>query len=141
MNHTPLPATVNTVNLLRMADHIETVNPELFGMRFCREGGENTHECNSVGCIIGHCVILDEWKNVPLYIDGDIKFVAWSEQFTGISRFRYLWTWLFGYEWTMPDNTPTGAAARIRYTVKHGLPENWDAQMDGDAPLCYTKTT
>jgi hypothetical protein len=124
-----------------MADHIETVNPKLFGMRLFREGDDTPHECNSVGCIIGHCVVLDEWKNVPLYIDGDINFVAWAEQFTGVSRFRSLWNWFFSGAWTITDNTPAGAAARIRYTVKHGLPENWEEQMRGRAPLCYIETT
>lgn len=54
--HAPLPSHVNVVNLQRMADHIRTVSQEMFGMSFYRADDDFfRHECNSVGCIIGHC--------------------------------------------------------------------------------------
>jgi hypothetical protein len=45
--------------------------------------------------------------------------------------------YLFGSDWVHEDNTPTGAAKRIRYFVANGLPENWKDQMSGKAPLSY----
>lgn len=51
------------------------------------------------------------------------------------------WYWLFSDGWRETDNTPSGAAARIRHLLSHGLPEDWREQMSGDAKLCYETTT
>lgn len=127
---------MNKENLLKMADYIETVPQEKFDMEHFRFGDENAHECNSIGCIIGHCTILDT-NPLPMYSDGDINFGEWSQSFTGISPFTSDWTYLFGYKWIGIDNTPTGAAKRIRHYVENGLPENWRDIMCGYAPLPY----
>ena len=47
------------------------------------------------------------------------------------------WQWLFCAPWTKIDNTPEGAALRIEWLLKNGLPENWQEQMCGLDPLCY----
>lgn len=127
---------MNKENLLKMADYIETVPQEKFGMKLFRFGDENTPECNSVGCIIWHCTILDT-EPLPRDLDGGIDFYKWSKSFTGISPFTNDWEYLFSWAWVMTDNTPTGAAKRIRHYVENGLPENWYNIMFGDAPLPY----
>lgn len=126
---------INKENLLKMADHIETVPPETFDMGCYWDDIEP--ECNSVGCIIGHCTKLDPNINRYLDSDGDIKFTSWSEDFTGIGCNTSAWDYLFSHEWAAVDNTRTGAAKRIRYFVEHGLPEDWKDQMNGYAPWSY----
>ena len=128
---------MNKENLLKMADYIETIPQNDFHMGCYRNGFKKYHKCNSVGCIIGHCTILDEEENLPRRSDGEINFSLWSQRFTGITAGSDEWYYLFGGDWSRTDNTPTGAAKRIRYFVEHGLPEDWLEQMNGVTPLSY----
>lgn len=120
-----------------MADYIRTVPQESFNMAVFRSGLATSHECSSIGCVIGHCTVLD--KN-PLPIDNEvhlIDFDQWSINFTGLGMNDPEWHWCFGGAWCEIDNTPTGAADRIEWLLKHGLPEDWATQLEGDKPLIY----
>ncbi len=126
-------------NLLKMADYIETIPQELFDMGGWREDGDKySHECKSIGCVLGHCTILDT-DPLPKHFDDSIDFRKWSEEFTGINS-EYgseEWKYLFDADWDSIDNTPTGAAKRIRYFVENGLPTNWDDQLYYGDELSY----
>lgn len=145
MKHYPHPEGVKLDNLLKMADYIENVPQDAFNMGFYRTGNEHKHNCDSIGCIIGHCVILDSFTNIPFYHDVFgiycIDFDLWSQQYTGIRSYSMSWRYLFSPEWSYrpTDNTPKGAAKRIRYYVKNGLPENWYLQITGREPLSYNQ--
>ena len=133
---------MNRENLQRMADYIRTVPPENFNMELWRTpGSEFTPECNSVGCVIGHCTVLDTPERLKTHLLGSYNFnwYSWSGYFTGIGSWMKEWNWCFDFQWHNTDNTPTGAADRIEWLLNNGLPENWPAQMSGDAPLCYKK--
>ncbi len=69
-------------------------------------------------CVLNVCHILDV----------DVKGMGGSYSFD---------QFLFGSGWHSTDNTPIGAAQRIEYVLKHGVPENWRKQMTGRAPLSY----
>ncbi len=123
-------------NLKLMADYIETVPPEMFDMRTFRDRGFETEiKCNSVGCVIGHCVHLG--PEFVIITCGKIEFMFWSIRFTGLHYQQDQWKWCFDSNWDEFDNTPTGAAKRIRWLIANGLPENWEEQMNGIDPLCY----
>lgn len=128
---------MNKENLQRMADYIRTVPQEKFSMSVYRYG-QNQHlpKCGSVGCVIGHCTILDK-ANIKQWRDyeGDIEFGMWSQHFTGIKD--EMWEWCFASEWANVDNTTNGAALRIEWLINKGLPHDWDDQMNGQAALCY----
>lgn len=47
------------------------------------------------------------------------------------------YSWIFSRSWRTADNTPQGAAARIRHLLKHGIPANCQHQQLGWHPLCY----
>jgi len=121
-----------------MADYIETVLQRNFNMRIFRTGQRTAHECGSVGCVIGHCTILDE-RPLPMNRFDNIDFDAWSFDFTGLKPNSDEWDYLFSSDWETIDNTPTGAAKRIRYFLKNGLPRNSYKQILGSAPLSYLK--
>lgn len=127
---------INKQNLLRMADHIEKVPQEMFDMENFRIGQQVAPECDSVGCIIGHSVILAPELITRLY-GGKIDFYAWCLSFTGLSLGVPRWKYLFGSAWKYSDDTPIGAAKRIRYFVENGLPKDWEKQMYGNAKLSY----
>jgi len=131
---------MNRENLKLMADYIETISQDRFDMGKFRTGELVKHECGSVGCVIGHCTILDK-NPLRLDLDGHIDFDAWSFDFTGLDSFydNDKWQYLFSCEWETVDNTPAGAAKRIRYFLENGLPKNWQEQILGFAPLSYLK--
>ena len=131
---------MNKENLKLMADYIETIPQEKFDMRLFRTGEQIKHACGSVGCVIGHCTILDE-RPLPMDYLGDIEFYAWSLEFTGVDPSSSEWGYLFSSDWGAADNTPTGAASRIRYFLENGLPEDWREQMEDNAPLSYINQT
>jgi hypothetical protein len=56
-------------------------------------------------------------------------------KFTGVNIDG--WQYMFGSAWVYIDNTPKGAAARIRHYVANGLPSNANRQRLGEAPLTY----
>ena len=123
-----------------MADYIETIPQDRFDMRLFRTGEKEKHECGSLGCVIGHCTILDE-NPLPLDYLGDINFYAWSRKFTGLDTSSSEWAYLFSSDWDAADNTPKGATKRIRYFLENGLPEDWREQMEDNAPLSYINQT
>ena len=130
---------MNKENLLRMADYIEKVPQEKFDMDAFRIGTYRTPECNSIGCVIGHCTVLDAKNVMKNFVreDGTIRFWEWSLDFTGINNDMDEWNFLFGSDWNRTDTTQTGAAKRIRYFVEKGLPDNWLDVMDGKYPIPY----
>ena len=127
---------MNTYNLQRMADHIRTIPQEAFNMEGYRKGQDLTIKCDSVGCAVGHCPVLDPNPDkIPRHKDGGIDYTEWSFNFTGLDINQ--WAWCFSTDWTDADNTPEGAALRIEWLLSHGLPEDWYEQLKGMAPLCY----
>ena len=121
---------MNRKNLNRMADYIETIPQDRFDMDNFRTGEKVKHECDSVGCVIGHCTVLDK-NPLPMNYIGDINFSEWSFEFTGLYPNSDEWDYLFASEWGAVDNTPKGATKRIRYFLLRGLPYNWYEQMKG----------
>ena len=131
-------------NLQLMTDHLKTnVKQENFHMGKYRGDDDDFSdpECGSAGCTIGTCTVLDAENVIKNFTDPDgrIEFEAWSEDFTGLlgGEYETEWAWCFHSKWKTADNTPTGAALRIEWLLKYGLPENWKNQMRGREKLCY----
>jgi hypothetical protein len=131
---------MNRENLQRMADYIRTIPQDKFHMAQYRLINREEQECNSVGCVIGFCTILDNINNIPRINEGEIYFSKWSYQFTDLIPNGDIWQWCFDSDWQRTDNTPTGAAERIEWLLNNGLPEDWREQMRGDKPLIYKQT-
>lgn len=127
---------MNKENLQRMADFIKTIPQASFSMEVFRFGKNNTPKCSSIGCVVGHCTVLDK-ENLTFDENGDIEFLAWSEKFTGLSRSSNEWDWCFSGGWTDNDDTPIGAAKRIEWLINKGLPEDWKEQYHSEKELCY----
>lgn len=126
-----------------MASYIQTIPQQEFNMGFYREDGDELEQhCGTVGCVIGHCTVLDTDENFALFCHKahdrcEVDFTSWCESFTDMSCHDREWRWCFGSWWKNSDNTPIGAAKRIVYMLEHGLPEYWIDQMLGREPLCY----
>jgi hypothetical protein len=130
---------MNRENLLRAADYLEQfVTDEMFMMSGFRRADDcYNHICNSVGCIIGHTIAIDDWNNV-YKLDGKILFKQWSHDFFGVPPLSVRWLYLFGGG--HPDQTRKWAIARLRYVAENGFPEGDDIYDEylGKKPLSYT---
>lgn len=136
---------MNRENLQRMADHIKTIPEDAFDMSAYRYANHISSECNTIGCAIGHCTVLDD-KELPRFSTGGIDFAEWSKDFTGLVRSdgsmnMDAWAWCFSAEWAHVDDTPLGASQRIEWLLEHGLPHDWEDQMEGATGLCYIYLT
>lgn len=129
----------NAENLIRMAEWLETqCKPSEFEMRdFCTDLGEfkkflegHDLEIGYCGCVIG-CVpkAFPETRQACLrLISTGRDFTPFLEEqlgFTPGSFGHIAWGWLFSGYWQFIDNTPIGAAKRIRYYLKYGSYPWW----------------
>lgn len=141
-------------NLLKLADALDNMPPPdvRFDMSDYAELGLRAATCGAVGCAIGVASIviaprelvltryfvasLPESENNPRsYFE---SWEAYARRVLGHDTYNsYAGTWMFDAAWARRDNTPKGAAARIRWYVFNGLPEDWRGQMYGAIPLCY----
>lgn len=134
-------------NLAKLADYLENLPAAYprFNMRYYNSDDTGVarsvqEDCGSVACAVGHGPdagfppLEDEsWRNYCTRV-----FAKHSGR---------LWGWCFDGMWSYRDNTAKGAAARIRWALKHmwlfgdGVPLNWKSQLNGSEPLCYVKTS
>lgn len=121
-------------NLLKLADYLDTLpgDYEQFDMSeymLVRDGDHwenfgpderSKPVCGTVACAVGH----GPAAGIRLY--GDLDWTDYAERVFGKMRcddFQYM----FGSEWSNYDNTPKGAASRIRTFVSLGCaPDRWD---------------
>lgn len=129
---------MNRENLETLATFLEQLPQDKFSMQtYARdEHGEGldleVHECMSIGCAVG----WGPTAGLPVSTE-DLGWASYSQRVFGIEFQSNEWNWCFGWDWHRSDNTPTGAAARIRHLMNHGLPENHRDQSYGRAPRSY----
>ena len=116
---------INYLNLKRMFNHILlNVPQEMIKMSTYRFVNQTSHECNSTGCIIGHCTILDDYKNIPKHQSGEINFELWSEKFTGLNHIDFEWLWCFSGGW---PNNKEQILLRLKYFIDNqDINEDWE---------------
>ena len=129
-------------NLLKLADYLDALPADYkeFDMRDYNTLADAVHGarsldpkrrqygCGTVACALGH----GPAAGVRVY--GDRCWDAYCKRVFGIERhydyedFEYL----FGSTWTLYDNTPHGAAARIRTYVELGgkAPDGWEEERE-----------
>lgn len=120
-------------NLLKLADYLDKLPDDyqqfhMFDYMAERHGmGWETFsleerakpECGTVACAVGH------GPAAGIRIYGDHDWESYADRVFGdmpLDDFQYM----FGSEWSDYDNTPKGAATRIRTVVELGsAPEGW----------------
>ena len=130
LKHLPVELTdTQRSNLTRLADYLaKGKTKHQFDMRDYYEESP----CGTVACAAGH----GPAAGVRMMKAED--WVEYVDRVFGESVAQ--WYWCFCDCWGSTDNTPQGAAARIRYMLENGVPENYDEQMCGDEPLSYEVT-
>lgn len=134
-------------NLAKLADYLENL-PDGYPSFDMRSFNSNSlsarievcslveSKCGTVACAVGH------GPDAGITAKEGELWTQYSSRVFASSDSR-LWKWCFSDRWTQQDNTAKGAAARIRWALKHmwlfgdGVPSNWTAQWKGTEPLCY----
>ena len=122
-------------NLLKLAAYLETLpdDYEQFDMSeyMMKQDGKYweavyVHElpkndCGTVACAVGH------GPAAGIRVYGDIDWESYSDRVFGEFEDDYFgWDYMFSASWSCSDNTPKGAAARIRTYVTLGhTPDGW----------------
>ena len=157
-----MPTEEQRANLDKLATYLESLSDDYkkFSMYsfFCGPISESEFDletvakriknganpCGTVACAIGHGPAAGISVNDPeihgWFSYAKVRFGAlnhWVGSVDENSEGSRLWSWLFASEWHTTDNTVKGAAARIRWYLQHGIPDNWEQQRLGNAPLCY----
>lgn len=139
---------IHRENLLKLADLLDQQPQDRFDMINYRvpvgnlasnislEFWDNEPKCGTVCCALGvaashgiaseYMTGLDDWP--------DYAFAAF-----GVSSNHLSWVWLFDAIWHDVDNTPSGAAKRIRHYLEHGTPDNAEWQSCGDADYIFAE--
>lgn len=134
--------TMNVENLSRLAVFLETeVDQSRFDMaEFSQdEFGEGlsigAHECGTVGCAIG-------WGPEAGFppLPSEQEWWTYSERVFGLKVGSPAWDWCFDADWAQVDNTPAGAAKRIRYLITNWVPQNGLEQLAGLAPYQFAES-
>ena len=124
---------LNKVNILKLAKFLERLPQEKFDMFNYKTNEEadclppEEHSCGTVGCALGWAPTALRSADLHAYDNWD----DYSAQVLGIYEAGE-WGWCFDGDWKLVDNTPKGAALRLRYRVNNGVPDNYREQMDED---------
>ena len=86
----------------------------------------NVRECGTIMCALGYAAIV--FPHIAK------KHDTWWRFCTDVFGFGELrseeWDFLFSMNWTDRDNTTSGAADRITYFLKHGVPDDcWNPEV------------
>lgn len=93
---------------------------------------EDYKSCGTVCCALGH----GPMAGIPV---GD-DYSSWEDYCFynfGVDVSSPEYDWLFHANWAYVDNTPKGAAKRIRIYLKYGVPKTFKEQLLGSTPLMY----
>lgn len=133
---------MNVENLEKLASYLEGLPTDyehfdMFDFFWVKNGGGYMYpdeaplppECGAVACAVGH----GPAAGLPA-LEGE----SWSHYSDRVFDLgETSWNWCFSDRWKKVDNTPQGAAKRIRYMLEHGRPENSEAQRLGTAPYMF----
>ena len=85
----------------------------------------DVHECGAVMCSIGYAALC-----FPRIAKKHTDWVNFCYDVFGMEHFSEGWDFLFSAKWSRIDNTITGAADRITYFLKYGVPsDNWNPEV------------
>ena len=125
---------MNKKNLLLLADFLDKLPQELFNMKYYRlnENGERVefyskNDCGTIGCALGWAAAsgIPELEIEHFPKKGTrLSWLMYSEAVFGFIS-ENTFDYLFSEYWTEVDNSPSGAAKRIRQVVNFGVPEGW----------------
>ncbi len=151
-DHENFPLTdYQRANLAKLANYLDSVEPPKFDMRWFNNGTFNKgctgspNVCGTVSCAVGHGPAAgiepcpdDTWASYAKR-----EFVGYDGDDNEAYIDNPVFDFLFDSDWEDVDNTPAGAAARIRYFLKNGIPVSYrfggrrSNHVEEDAHMIY----
>jgi hypothetical protein len=126
-----LESQITEINLRILEFHLRSEKlQEDFDMSVYPKGFAST--CETAGCALAHATFAVE----PLLLSESWEHYR-DRIFPGLTDKEN--AWIFGGLWWATDNTPLGAAERIRILLFEGVPDDSYLQMIGKVPLSYTQ--
>ena len=129
---------LNYENLQRMRDHLDTIDEDMFNLRYFRSDNSIKPECETAGCIVGHCIGIDEkfkdyiFTPPPLFLPTSappypaLNYKGWVRDFVGTTIYSDIGIYLFGMQWveesTLANREMDGLAhakERLDDVIKH----------------------
>ena len=98
------------------------------------EAIENNNECGFATCAIGHCIFVDGLPKP----DKNESWGRYAKRIFDIESDGGHFYWCFSDDWADADNTPLGAAKRIRYLIANPDLDDWDCEFDEGAVKLYS---
>jgi len=134
---------VNKNNLLLLADFLEGLHQNEFNMSFYASDAHGQYQrdpqanvCNTVACAVG-------WgpsAGIPIMAQ-ERDWQSYSVRAFGLSEYSNEWLWCFSGSWSRVDNSPAGAASRMRHLVSSGsAPSDAAKQSIGLAPYLFAES-
>ena len=140
---------MNKKNLLKLAAFLEKLPQAKFDMLSYRltKGMTATNfysldNCGTIGCAMGYAPFVkgleveeeDFYKSALDFNNYCRRIFRIDIDYCGK---KSRWKFIFSYQWRNADNTPQGAAKRIRYLVKNPKLKKWDGEVDKEAVELY----
>jgi len=108
--------------LNKLADLLETIDQDNFDMGDFSNGDKAARYvediCGTVACAIGYGPLIEPPVEDDYEITQQFSYFDYSERVTGLPHESTLWEFMFSSKWWLVDNTPSGAAQRIRMVGK-----------------------
>lgn len=119
---------MNRKNLEQLATYLEreplTAGFDMLSFA-AHESEVHATTCGSIGCAIGH----GPYAGIPKRPDE--FWFEYCHRVFRVDAHTMAWYWCFSQEWRWLDNTPGGAAKRIRTLLRLGRPpaEGWEREL------------
>lgn len=120
-------------NLIKLERHLAALPADYqhFDMwRYNSKSGNRARvidtDCGAVGCAVGH------GPAAGVRVRGDLSWDDYCTRVFGVERYSAPFEYLFDARWKHHDNTPQGAAARIRKYIALGgkAPDGWTYEKE-----------
>lgn len=139
MNHIPLIITAQQrANLITLAKGLMGEYGPLKAnfdiKKYTSRRNNKGINCGAAGCAVGHGPYFGIKKHTE---------ERWGQYCKRcfISYHKNGWDYLFSGHWGGFDNTPEGAAKRIIYSLKYGVPENLNTKRYSEIVPLYSHLT
>jgi len=130
---------MNPINMIRLASYLEEfVTQDMFDMSRFRRVQDSPHtidfisktDCGTIGCALGWCPFIEGLEPLSEEINDKhpeaakenpiLDWRAYCLRVIGTGTGSLNWNFLFSGSWDSFDNTPNGAAGRLRYLAANG---------------------
>ena len=122
---TPIPKTPEEkrANLARLADYLDALPEDYALFDMSTYYHQSPARCGTIACAVGHGPAAGIGPTADT-VERQLGWIRYAAIYLGVDRQadHRSHRFLFDGAWCTRDNTPRGAARRIRHWLEHGTP-------------------